>query len=128
MDGEARRMSHSSLQDSAGADLPSPAQPVIPGPPDGSGGPPLSDTSPNGRPLAARRRFGAESLFRGTVTGAGTMVLVIIAAIATFLIVRAIPALRVNTVNFFTYKEWFPDDENGAKFGIAALAYGTLLT
>jgi phosphate transport system permease protein len=115
-------MSHSSVQDSAGVGSPAPADPVIPGPRNGG------SAAPDTPQLHNRRRFGAESLFRGSVTSAGGAVLIIIAAIATFLIVKAIPALRANKVNFFTYKEWFPDDETGAHFGIAALAYGTILT
>ncbi|WP_018347579.1 phosphate ABC transporter permease subunit PstC [Longispora albida] len=80
-----------------------------------------------GAMLPRRRRFGAETIFRWLTTGAGTAVLVIIVAIATFLIAEAVPALRDNKENFFTYKEWFtgPADR---KFGIAALAFGTVLS
>ena len=49
------------------------------------------------------------------------------AGIAVFLIWQSIPALRVNTANFFTFQQWFPDD-TPSKFGIAALAFGTVLT
>jgi phosphate transport system permease protein len=65
--------------------------------------------------------------FRGTATAAGSMVLVIIAAIAIFLIVKAIPAINKDTENFLTYKNWFTDG-NQPKFGIAATAFGTVLT
>ncbi|MER7002139.1 phosphate ABC transporter permease subunit PstC [Dactylosporangium sp. NPDC000555] len=65
--------------------------------------------------------------FRGTATAAGSMVLVIIAAIAVFLVVKAIPAINKDTVNFFTYKEWFTDGDQ-PKFGIAATVFGTILT
>jgi phosphate transport system permease protein len=78
--------------------------------------------------LPSRSRFGRESLFYWFTTAAGTMVLVIIVAIAIFLIVKAIPALRVNQANFWTYKEWFPDDPTNPRFGIAALAFGTVET
>jgi phosphate transport system permease protein len=66
-------------------------------------------------------------LFRGTATFAGSMVLIIIAAIAVFLVVKAIPAFQDDTENFFTYKEWFTDGDT-PKFGIAATAFGTVLT
>ena len=46
------------------------------------------------------------------------------AAIAAFLVYRAVPALRANTVNFFTFQQWLPD-ENPVQFGIAALLFGT---
>jgi phosphate transport system permease protein len=55
------------------------------------------------------------------------MVLVIIVAIAIFLIAKAIPALRVNTANFLTYSGWTPNAAE-PKFGIAALAVGTLIS
>jgi phosphate transport system permease protein len=58
---------------------------------------------------------------------AGAMVLVIIVAIAIFLVAKAVPALRANTANFFTYEGWFPNDPE-PKFGIGALAFGTVLT
>jgi phosphate transport system permease protein len=66
-------------------------------------------------------------LFRAASTTAGVTVLVIIMAIATFLILKAIPSLRANTENFFTYKDWFADSDP-PKFGIAATAFGTVLT
>jgi phosphate transport system permease protein len=91
--------------------------------------PPPGPLSPlgGGGGLPKKRRFGAESLFGGVSLSAGAMVLVIIVAIAIFLVVQAIPALRANTVNFFTFKEWFPNDAQ-PRFGIAALAFGTVLT
>ena len=68
-----------------------------------------------------------ETGFRSLSTAAGAMVLVIIVAIAIFLISKAIPALRANTENFLTYQAWFPNDDK-PRFGIAALAFGTLLS
>jgi phosphate transport system permease protein len=59
--------------------------------------------------------------------GAGILVLVIMAAIAAFLVWKSIPGLQANTENFFTFEEWFPDDDP-SRFGIAALAFGTLLS
>jgi len=78
-----------------------------------------------GGALPRRRAFGAERAFRALTLAAGTTVLVIIVAIAIFLIAKAIPALRANTANFFTETDWFP---NEGRFGIAALAFGTVLT
>jgi phosphate transport system permease protein len=69
-----------------------------------------------------------EAVFRTLTSAAGVTVLVIIVAIAVFLIVKAVPALRADTENFFTYTKWFPDDTDGAKFGIASIAFGTVLS
>jgi phosphate transport system permease protein len=97
-----------------------------------SGGPP-GDGGRAGGPLGGggglphRRRFGAEPVFRGITLAAGTMVLVIIVAIAIFLIARAVPALNANNENFLTYRQWSPNDAQ-PRFGIAALAFGTVLT
>ena len=53
-----------------------------------------------------------ETGFRGLSTAAGAMVLVIIVAIAIFLISKAVPgAAAPNTENFLTYKAWFPNDD-----------------
>ncbi|MET7832990.1 phosphate ABC transporter permease subunit PstC [Micromonospora sediminicola] len=77
--------------------------------------------------LPRARAFGAERAFRGLTLAAGTTVLVIIAAIAIFLIAKAVPALRANTESFWTFEGWFPNDDP-PKFGIGALAFGTVLS
>ncbi len=66
--------------------------------------------------------------FRRLSAGAGVLVLVIMAAIALFLVWKAAPALRANTVNFFTTQDWSPDTTGAAAFGIAALAFGTIIS
>lgn len=97
------------------------------GPPNGGENPapglPLGGDSA----LPSRRRWSTESVFRFATTGAGMTVLVIIVAIGAFLITKAIPALRANHANFLTYRNWFPDDPR-PKFGIGALAFGTVVT
>jgi phosphate transport system permease protein len=80
-----------------------------------------------GGALPRQRRFGAETVFRLAVTAAGITVLVLIMAIAGFLIVKAIPSLRADRANFLTFQQWFPDAEV-PQFGIGAIAFGTLLT
>lgn len=74
---------------------------------------------------AAVRR--GDRVFRGLSTAAGATVLVIMAAIAVFLIYKSVPALRANTVNFFTFSQWLPDEDT-VRFGIAALLFHTLIT
>ncbi|HEV7886065.1 MAG TPA: phosphate ABC transporter permease subunit PstC [Acidimicrobiales bacterium] len=59
--------------------------------------------------------------------GAGLLVLVIISAIALFLLARALPAFQRAGLGFLTEKTWFPDAAP-ARFGIAALAFGTVVS
>lgn len=80
-----------------------------------------------GGALPKKKSLSMETGFRALSVAAGAMVLVIIVAIAGFLIWKAVPALSANTENFLTYKQWFPNETNPA-FGIAALAFGTVLT
>jgi phosphate transport system permease protein len=68
-----------------------------------------------------------DRVFRSVSIAAGATVLALMAAIAAFLIYKASPALRANTVNFVTFKQWFPD-ETPSQFGIAAMLFHTLVT
>lgn len=92
---------------------------TITSPPDGQADAPSSIEG------AAVRR--GDRVFRGFALYAGIGVLVVMAAIAFFLVWRSVPALRADSVNFFTTQTWFPDDTPPA-FGIAALAFGTFAT
>ncbi|MEU4421145.1 phosphate ABC transporter permease subunit PstC [Actinoplanes sp. NPDC024001] len=96
----------------------------------GSGASPSNSQEPplgGGGALPKKARFSVETGFRGLSTTAGAMVLVIIVAIAVFLVSKAVPALQANTANFLTEKTWFPNDAEPV-FGIAALAFGTVLS
>ena len=97
----------------------------------GTGVSPSSNEEPpiggGGAPLQRKARFSMESGFRGLSVSAGAMVLVIIVAIAIFLISKAVPALQANTANFLTDTKWFPNDAK-PNFGIAAIAFGTVLS
>jgi phosphate transport system permease protein len=66
----------------------------------------------------------ADRLFRGTARGGGTLVLVIMVLVGTFLGYRAWQALRKDGVHFLTTQDWNPD---GGAFGIAAVIVGTIL-
>jgi phosphate transport system permease protein len=85
---------------------------------------------PTSEPLAPRRardvRRG-DRVFRALTMGSGLLILGIIVAIAIFLVWKAIPALRTAGFSFFTEKTWFPDAKP-AKFGVAAIAFGTVLS
>lgn len=74
----------------------------------------------------AKVRVG-DKVFFGLSIGSGAVVLVLMAAIAIFLISRAIPALSANQANFFTSTAWSPDTDV-PMFGIAALAFHTLVS
>jgi phosphate transport system permease protein len=52
---------------------------------------------------------------------------VLIASIALFLVWRAAPAFHLAGWHFFTRKDWFPD-QSPARFGVAALAFGSVLS
>jgi phosphate transport system permease protein len=84
-------------------------------------------TGADAGPLSASRssRTG-ERIFRWLTLGAGLLVFVLLAAIAAFLVAKAVPALRADKASFWTTKEWSPD--NDQIFGIAALAFGTVLS
>lgn len=72
------------------------------------------------------RRGSADQVFARLTSGAGILVLLLLAAITVFLVVESIPALRADRVNFFTSSVWDPDTTG--RFGIAALAFGTVLS
>ncbi|MFC4588120.1 phosphate ABC transporter permease subunit PstC [Sphaerisporangium corydalis] len=76
---------------------------------------------------SAFRRSRGEGPFRFATTGAGILLLAIMAAIAVFLIVKAVPALQANTSHFLTEKIWTPNATKPV-FGIAALAFGTVIS
>ena len=67
-----------------------------------------------------------DRIFRRITEAAGLFVLGTIAAIAIFLVAKALPAFRHEGLRFFTEKQWLPD-ASPAKFGVAALAFGTVL-
>lgn len=84
------------------------------------------------RPSVQRSLSGSGSrrgdrVFAGLSSGGGLFVLLLLVAIAVFLIAKAIPAISQDTRSFLTTKVWAPDD-TPAVFGIAALAFGTLLS
>lgn len=88
---------------------------------------------PEGRPDSGHdRTAGApvrpgDRAFRLLTGSAGAAVLLIMAAIAVFLVYRAIPALRADHANFFTEQRWDADG-SPSRYGIAAALYFTLLT
>jgi phosphate transport system permease protein len=69
-----------------------------------------------------------DRVFQGSAVAAGVSLLAIMAAIAAFLLVKAVPALTGdNSGSFLTTAKWFPD-QDPPLFGIAALAFGTIIS
>jgi phosphate transport system permease protein len=69
----------------------------------------------------------ADLIFKNVTRTAGIGLLVLIGAIAAFLVLRATDALSANTGNFLTTEEWFPN-ATPPVFGVAALLFGTVVT
>src|SRR5690242_12257756 len=69
----------------------------------------------------------ADRAFRILSAAAGCLVLVIIVAIAAFLISKALPAINKDKTNFLTTKVWSPDAAQPT-FGVAVLVFGTLVS
>jgi phosphate transport system permease protein len=68
-----------------------------------------------------------DRIFSGLSRGSGILLLVVMAAIAVFLTVRAVHAISKDHTNFLTTFEWTPS-LNPPTFGIAVLAYGTVVS
>jgi phosphate transport system permease protein len=66
----------------------------------------------------------ADRVFRGVARGGGTLVLVLMALVGTFLVYRAWQALHKAGFSFLTTQDWNPD---AGGFGIAAVVVGTVL-
>jgi phosphate transport system permease protein len=68
-----------------------------------------------------------DAVFKRLTQAAGVGLLVLIVAIALFLVLKATNALGANKGNFLTTEEWLPNNTPPV-FGIAALLFGTLIT
>jgi phosphate transport system permease protein len=75
---------------------------------------------------AVSRRLG-DPIFRRVTEASGVLAMLLIVAIAGFLLARAIPAYQRAGFHFFTERAWFPD-ASPPQFGIAALAFGTVVS
>jgi phosphate transport system permease protein len=69
----------------------------------------------------------ADRAFRILSAAAGCLVLVIIVAIAAFLLSKGLSAIGKDKANFLTTREWSPDSVRPV-FGVAVLVYGTLVS
>lgn len=68
-----------------------------------------------------------DRIFRSAAQGSGVLIVVLIAAIGTFLVWRAVPALARNDANFLTYGgNWITTDTAHMRFGILDLLQVTV--
>lgn len=88
---------------------------------------PPSPSPPTEQPLTGRAQRVGDRVFLGLSRGAGIALLVIMASIAAFLTFRTVVALAENEGDFLTTFEWNANDDPPV-FGIAVLAFGTLVT
>jgi phosphate transport system permease protein len=76
---------------------------------------------------AGTGRFG-DRVFKAIAVAAGSTIVVAIALIAIFLLIRAVPSLRANHANFFTSTEFNTSDADNLMFGIRDLFAVTVLS
>ena len=82
--------------------------------------------------LSAKSGSG-DAVFAGLARGSAIFILILMASIAAFLVFQAVSAIGQDKSNFFTEFNWDPDgnlaSSNGQPhFGIAAIAWGTMMT
>ena len=67
-----------------------------------------------------------DRIFSGLATGASGFVIVLVALVAGFLVIKAWPAIRADQVSFLFSRQW-STDTNNLKFGIVDLLWGTII-
>ncbi|RCV52999.1 phosphate ABC transporter permease subunit PstC [Marinitenerispora sediminis] len=85
-----------------------------------------TDSSTTARIPRGKRRLG-DVVFANGARGSGVLILAILAGVAAFLIGQSYDSLSANTANFFTTSEWAANVREEPAFGVAALAFGTIL-
>lgn len=78
--------------------------------------------------LRAGHNRWADRIFGSVALAAGATIIAAIALMALFLIIRAVPSLQADRVNFITSSEFSTTDENNLRFGIAELFQVTVLS
>ncbi|UMB70384.1 phosphate ABC transporter permease subunit PstC [Mycobacterium paraterrae] len=74
------------------------------------------------------KRSRGDRIFRGLAESSGALIIVLIAAIGLFLLMRAIPALSRNRVNFFTFGgNWSTTNTEAMRFGVFDLLQVTMM-
>ncbi|HEY7814102.1 MAG TPA: phosphate ABC transporter permease subunit PstC [Nakamurella sp.] len=107
------------------------ALPVGPMAPDAADATGSGGFTPDGRPAeggisGSAVRMG-DRVFKALAAGSGAILLIIMAAIAIFLVWKAIPAFTENAGNLFTTQTWNPQGTPPV-FGMAAVFFGTIVS
>jgi phosphate transport system permease protein len=69
-----------------------------------------------------------DRILNGLTTGAGIFVIALVIAVGVYLLLTAIPSLRANQVPFLFSSEWDVSNPDDLRFGIAFLAWTTVLS
>ncbi|MBB5433199.1 phosphate ABC transporter permease subunit PstC [Nocardiopsis composta] len=85
-----------------------------------------TDSSTAAPASQGKRRIG-DVVFANTARGSGVLILLILAGVAAFLLIQSFDSLSANTANFLTTEEWDANTRENPAFGVAALAFGTVL-
>ncbi|MBK0866109.1 phosphate ABC transporter permease subunit PstC [Saccharopolyspora sp. HNM0986] len=98
------------------------------GEPAASSGPEAPITAPEAPAADAPRRVVriGDRVFQSLATGSGVFIVALIAAVGIFLLVRALPSLQADQVNFLFSRVWDTSDPQSLSFGIADLAWVTV--
>jgi phosphate transport system permease protein len=67
-----------------------------------------------------------DKVFLGLTTGASAFVIVLVLLVATFLLIKSVPSIIDDKVNFLTSTQWSPTPGN-LRFGVAPLLYTTVM-
>lgn len=98
------------------------------GEPAASSGPEAPITAPEAPAADEPRRVVriGDRVFQSLATGSGVFIVALIAAVGIFLLVRALPSLQADQVNFLFSRVWDTSDPESLSFGIADLAWVTV--
>jgi phosphate transport system permease protein len=88
---------------------------------------PTEATEPLSSSVGGESHGRGDRFFFGLTGLSGAFMVALIVAIGVFLVVKALPALREDTTSFLTTKVFLPEADKPT-FGIAVLAFGTILT
>ncbi len=87
----------------------------------------VTELEPKAGLRTGANRWG-DRLFGSVALAAGATIIAVIALMALFLIIRAVPSLQANKANFLTSSEFATTDEANLRFGIAELFQVTVLS
>ena len=88
----------------------------------------MSTKPPPGSTLKSGKSRRGDTIFHSIAIAAGATIIAAIALMALFLIVRAIPSLAADQVNFITSTEFNTTDADNLRFGIRDLFMVTVLS